>query len=50
MEVGAGISNILRIFRVDCFWRLNHLSYEVKGQTVKAARPFVVNLGMEFRF
>lgn len=25
MEVGAGIENIFRFFRVDCFWRLTYL-------------------------
>lgn len=42
VEIGAGLSNILRIFRVDCFWRLTHRE--------NADHKFVVNVGMEFRF
>lgn len=42
MEIGAGVSNILRLFRVDCIWRLTHLE--------SASQRFAVNLGIEFRF
>lgn len=27
MEVGAGLENIFRFFRVDCFWRLSYLDH-----------------------
>ena len=27
MEAGAGIENIFKFFRVDCFWRLNYLDH-----------------------
>ena len=43
VEVGVGISNILRILRVDCFWRLTHRYPEVK-------KNFVVNLGVDVDF
>lgn len=42
VEVGAGISNILRLFRVDCVWRLTHRD--------TARRTFVVNFGLDFKF
>lgn len=42
VEVGAGISNILSLFRVDCFWRLTHRE--------GASHKFVVNAGLELRF
>ena len=42
VEIGAGVGNILRLFRVDCFWRLTNRE--------EARRPFVVNLGVEFKF
>ena len=50
VEVGAGISNILHLFRVDCFWRLTDRSYELDGTVTEARRPFVVNLGLDLRF
>lgn len=50
VELGAGISNILHLFRVDCFWRLTDRSYELDGTVVEARRPFVVNLGLDLRF
>lgn len=42
IEVGAGLSNILQLFRVDCFWRLTHRD--------KATHLFAVNFGIELRF
>ena len=42
MEIGAGVSNILRLFRVDFIWRLTHLE--------ECSHPFAVNVGLEFRF
>ena len=40
VEVGAGIANIFRIFRVDGFWRLTH----------RKDRNFVVNVAMDLDF
>ena len=38
LEIGAGITNILRMFRVDCFWRMTH------GMSVR------FNFGVEIKF
>ncbi len=43
VEVGAGISNIFRILRVDCFWRLTHRRPEAKDN-------FTVNVGIDIDF
>ena len=50
VEMGVGISNILRLFRVDAFWRMTHRYKEVEGVREKSPNCFVVNLGMEFKF
>ena len=50
VEVGAGISNIFKLIRVDCFWRLTHRQWQQGGQTVRARQLFAVNVGLEFRF
>lgn len=42
LEVGVGVTNIFRLFRVDCSWRLTHRD--------EARRKFCVTLGLEFRF
>lgn len=42
LEIGAGISNIFQLFRVDCHWRLTHRE--------NARQKFCVTLGLEFRF
>ena len=42
VEAGVGISNILRIFRVDAFWRLTN-----KTET---SRNFSVNIGLDVAF
>ncbi len=42
VELGAGISNIFKIFRVDCFWRLTHKE--------GARQLFCVTAGLEIRF
>lgn len=42
VEIGAGISNILKFIRVDCYWRLTHRDPDSPN--------FAVNLGVEFRF
>lgn len=41
VEAGAGIANILRLFRVDAVWRLTHR---------REHRNFTVNVGVEFNF
>ena len=50
MEVGVGISNILRILRVDAFWRVTHRWHEVDGVREKVQNRFALNLGLEFKF
>lgn len=42
-EVGVGLGNIFRMLRVDCFWRLNHLSDNPK-------RNFAFNIGLDMAF
>ena len=42
-EVGVGIGNIFRMLRLDCFWRLNHLSDNPK-------RNFAFNIGLDMAF
>ena len=42
-EAGVGIGNILRILRVDCFWRLTHRRPENN-------KNFTVNLGVDIDF
>lgn len=43
VEAGFGISNILRVLRVDFFWRVTHRSPEPK-------RNFSVNVGIDLDF
>lgn len=45
VEVGAGISNIFRFLRLDCFWRLTH-----RNDLGPSTKNFTVNIGAEFRF
>ena len=40
VEVGAGISNIFRLFRVDGLWRLTH----------RNNRVFMLNFAMDLDF
>lgn len=42
VEIGGGISNIFRLLRVDCFWRLTHHTPN--------SRNFVVNVGLDMEF
>ena len=46
VEVGLGVTNILKILRVDCFWRLTHRT------RADGSKPtnFTVNVGFDFRF
>jgi len=41
VEAGVGISNIFRLLRVDCFWRLTHR---------REKRNFCVNIGLDIGF
>ena len=43
LEAGVGISNILRIIRVDAFWRLTHRKPEPK-------QNFSINVGIDVEF
>ena len=50
VEMGAGITNIFRVLRIDAFWRMTH-RYEMKdGMKVPHDNRFVVTLGLEFKF
>ncbi len=51
VELGAGISNILRLLRVDAFWRMTHRYIDMPdGTRTKSPNCFVINLGLELRF
>jgi len=50
VELGVGVSNILRIFRVDFFWRMTHRYHEVDGEMVPVPHLFALNLGLEIAF
>ena len=43
VEAGVGISNILKVLRVDCFWRLTH-------RQDNPNRNFSVNIGLDLKF
>ena len=42
-EAGVGVTNIFRMLRVDCFWRLTH-------RTERPDRNFAVTLGLDLEF
>lgn len=46
LEVGVGVENIVRLFRVDCIWRLTHRDSK-PGQRVQ---NFSVNLSLHLTF
>ena len=46
LEAGVGIKNILRVFRVDAFWRLTHRD-KVGADEIQ---NFTVNVGAELNF
>lgn len=50
VEMGLGITNILRLFRVDMFWRMTHRYHEVAGVREKVDNRFAVNLGLDIQF
>ena len=45
-EVGAGITNICRMFRVDTYWRLNHKENYLGEKNT----AWVINFGVELKF
>lgn len=45
VEAGVALTNILRLFRVDCVWRLTH-----RDDIRSNPRNFVVNFGIEVKF
>ena len=50
IELGAGISNIFRVFRIDCFWRLTHRDKLLPDGRHAPAQNFRANIGIELRF
>ena len=50
IELGAGISNIFRVFRIDCFWRLTHRDKLLPDGRHTPAQNFRANIGIELRF
>lgn len=47
VEVGAGITNIFRLFRVQGYWRLTDRTLP---DGTPCRRPFVINVGIDVRF
>ena len=50
IEMGVGVTNILRVFRVDVFWRMTHRFKIVDGVRVKKNHRAAVNFGFEWSF
>lgn len=50
VEMGLGIGNIFRVFRIDAFWRMTHRYQYVNGVKKPHDNRFVLNFGFEFRF
>lgn len=50
VELGAGISNIFKIIRVDAFWRLTHRYHEINGLKAEVDHPFTINVGLVLDF
>lgn len=47
IEMGVGIENIFKIFRLDCIWRMTHRHNIVSDQKIK---NFTINLSMRVNF
>ena len=47
MEIGVGIENIFKVFRVDAIWRLTHRNRVIEGREVDRFR---VNISFQLRF
>ena len=61
IEFGAGVSNILRFIRIDCYWRATHRDERIVvvesesefGKNVLSrlkTSNFAVKIGAEFKF
>jgi hypothetical protein len=49
IELGAGIENIFKIFRVDAFWRATHTDSRGSAFSFKYGN-FGVRLGIQLQF
>ncbi|MGM9765255.1 MAG: DUF5686 family protein [Candidatus Cryptobacteroides sp.] len=51
IEMGAGITNIFNLLRVDAFWRLTHRNIKAPDGTIrKSPNRCIVNIGVELSF
>ena len=50
IEMGVGVTNILRVLRFDCFWRMTHRYKTINGEKVKAKHRAAINFGFEWSF
>ena len=50
VEMGVGVGNIFRIFRIDAFWRMTHRYHMIEGVREKVPHTFVLNFGLEVNF
>ena len=50
VEMGVGVTNIFRVFRVDCFWRMTHRNKIVNGVKVRNKHHAAINFGFELSF
>ncbi|MGM9737157.1 MAG: DUF5686 family protein [Candidatus Cryptobacteroides sp.] len=51
IEMGAGITNIFNLLRVDAFWRLTHRNIKAPDRTMrKSPNRCIVNIGVELSF
>lgn len=50
VEMGVGVANIFRIFRVDTFWRMTHRYQTIDGVRKKVDNTFAINFGIELNF
>ena len=51
VEMSAGVSNIFRLVRVDCAWRMTHRYLELPdGVRKRSPRCFTVTIGLEMKF
>ena len=51
IEMSAGVSNIFRLVRVDCAWRMTHRYLDLPdGVRKRSPRCFTVTVGLEMKF
>lgn len=50
VEMGVGVTNILRMFRVDYNWRLTYRTREAGGVREKVPYRHSINVGLDFSF